>query len=402
MKFAHMADCHLGSWSSHPDLREYSIIAFERAIDDCIKESVDFVLIAGDLFDTSIPPIDVLRRAAAAFRKLKESGIGVYVISGSHDYSPSGKTMLSVLEGAGLIVDVFKYEEVDGKVRLIFTEDKKTGTKITGIMGRKGSLEISFYKRLDQSIQEEPGQKIFMMHAGLEEKRPDHMKDMIAVSVNDLPKGFAYYASGHIHKQYFDKENKIVFPGELFPTSFDELEDYNGGFVIAETDGKRLDVNWKSTKVFDVALLKFDVTGKSASAIESEILQKLDGEGLSGKAVLLKLFGTIEAGNISDINFNAITSKALENGAVAVKRSTSGISVKEFEKIEIRQLLSADQIEKGLIEQHAEQLQLHGIDDIEDFILNLMSALREEKMEDETNATFEERLKLNAKKVLGL
>ena len=86
MKFAHMADCHLGSWSNHPDLKDYSIIAFERAIDQCIDEGVDFIIIAGDLFDTSIPPIDVLRRCAAKLRQLKERNIGVYVISGSHDY----------------------------------------------------------------------------------------------------------------------------------------------------------------------------------------------------------------------------------------------------------------------------------------------------------------------------
>jgi len=169
MKFAHMSDCHLGSWSNHPDLKEYSIIAFEKAIDECIKESVDFVIIAGDLFDTSIPPIDVMRRAAAAFRKLKESSIGVYVISGSHDYSPSGKTMLSVLEDAGLLVNVFKYEEVDKKIKLLFTKDEKTGVKFTGIMGRKGSLEIEFYKRLDREIEKEPGKKIFVFHAGLAE-----------------------------------------------------------------------------------------------------------------------------------------------------------------------------------------------------------------------------------------
>src|SRR3989338_3553306 len=216
MKFAHMADCHLGSWSNHPDMREYPVLAFELAVDECIKEDVDFIIIAGDLFDTSLPPIDILQRTAAKFNECREKNISVYAIPGSHDYSPSGKTMIAVLEAAGLLVNLFKYEEVDGKIRLKFTADKKTGTKLTGIMGRKGSLEISYYKKLDRSIENEPGFKIFVFHAGLEEYKPAVMKDMITVSGNDLPKGFDYYASGHVHMQLFDEKFRVVFPGELF------------------------------------------------------------------------------------------------------------------------------------------------------------------------------------------
>lgn len=52
--------------------------------------------------------------------------------------------MLSVLEDSGLLVDVFKYEDSGEKIRLKFAEDAKTGAKFTGIMGRKGSLELSF------------------------------------------------------------------------------------------------------------------------------------------------------------------------------------------------------------------------------------------------------------------
>ncbi|NIQ06662.1 MAG: exonuclease SbcCD subunit D, partial [Candidatus Korarchaeota archaeon] len=77
--------------------------AFERALDICKEEAVDFVLISGDLFDTSRPPIDILKRAVANFRDLREHGISLYVIQGSHDFSPTGKTFLHVLEEAGLL-----------------------------------------------------------------------------------------------------------------------------------------------------------------------------------------------------------------------------------------------------------------------------------------------------------
>jgi len=97
MKFAHLADCHIGSWRD-PKLKDISTIAFQKAIDKCIEESVDFILISGDLFNTSLPRIDNLKTVVGTFKQLKDKNIPVYIIPGSHDYSPSGKTMLDVLE----------------------------------------------------------------------------------------------------------------------------------------------------------------------------------------------------------------------------------------------------------------------------------------------------------------
>ena len=59
VKFAHMADVHLGSWKQQP-MQDLNLQSFQQAIDTCIKEKVEFVLIAGDLFDSAYPPIDVL------------------------------------------------------------------------------------------------------------------------------------------------------------------------------------------------------------------------------------------------------------------------------------------------------------------------------------------------------
>ncbi|HLD39122.1 MAG TPA: exonuclease SbcCD subunit D [archaeon] len=399
MKFAHMADCHLGSWSSHPDMREYPIIAFEKAIDQCIAEDVDFIIIAGDLLDTSLPGVDVLSKAAAIFHKCREADIPVYLIAGSHDYSPTGKTMLSVFESAGLVIDVAKYEDGE-KINLKFTTDRKTGTKLTGIFGRKGSLEIDSFKKIN--IPEEDGDKIFVFHCGIDEHSAIMGANYVPVSL--LPGGFDYYATGHIHikKVYENKIGKIGFPGPLFPTSFDELENYDSGFYIVEKKGKDVNVSWRNSKLFDVVLIKIDVTGKSALEVEKTILENIESKNLDGNVLLLKLHGNIEAGKLSDINFNELAEKAHNKGARVVKRSTSAVTVKEFEKMEVKGDLSIDQVEKGLIEKHAEQLRLSGIIDIEDFVSNIMNILKEEKGEDETNASYEEKIKANAKKLLEL
>ena len=101
MKFAHLADCHIGGWRD-PKLRAANTNSFCMAIEKCLTEKVDFVLISGDLFNTAVPSIDSLRMTVEQLKRVKDAKIPVYFIAGSHDFSPSGKTMLDVLEHAGL------------------------------------------------------------------------------------------------------------------------------------------------------------------------------------------------------------------------------------------------------------------------------------------------------------
>src|SRR3989344_8008632 len=114
-RFAHLADCHLGGWKQ-PELQELNFKSFVKAIDTCILEKVEFVVIAGDLFDTAFPGIDVLKEAFAQFKRLKDAKIPCFIIAGSHDYSVSGKTFLDVLEKAGFCKNVFNAEERGDKI----------------------------------------------------------------------------------------------------------------------------------------------------------------------------------------------------------------------------------------------------------------------------------------------
>ena len=48
--------------------------------------------------------------------------------------------MLDIIEEAGLVINVSKGEAIDGNLKLKFTIDKKTGVKLTGILGKMGGL----------------------------------------------------------------------------------------------------------------------------------------------------------------------------------------------------------------------------------------------------------------------
>src|SRR3989338_890452 len=227
VKFAHLADVHLGGWSE-PKMTELNDATFAKAIDICIQEAVDFVIVAGDLFNTSFPGVERLKTAIEKFRLLQKQGIRVYYIAGSHDFSPSGKTMLDVIEKAGLGVNVARgMVNGAGELKLHFTQDLPTGVKITGMVGKKGMLDTQYYEVLErESLEREPGFKIFCLHTALTELKPEGYEEMDAAPLSLLPKGFNYYAAGHVHVRQvrdFPDYGKVVFPGPLFPNNFKEL-----------------------------------------------------------------------------------------------------------------------------------------------------------------------------------
>ncbi|MFT4326761.1 MAG: metallophosphoesterase family protein, partial [Candidatus Woesearchaeota archaeon] len=105
--FAHIADCHVGSWRD-PTMRALNMQYFSDVIDAIIAEKVDVLLVAGDLFNTAMPSVDALKLVTEKFKEVHDAGIKILGVSGSHDYSATGKSMLEVLEKAGLFTNVLQ------------------------------------------------------------------------------------------------------------------------------------------------------------------------------------------------------------------------------------------------------------------------------------------------------
>ncbi len=90
LRLLHTADVHLGA--RHADLgdqaatqRERQFAAFVATIDLALAEKVDLVLIAGDLFDSNVPPRRSVERAAAQLKRLVEARIRWVIAPGTHD-----------------------------------------------------------------------------------------------------------------------------------------------------------------------------------------------------------------------------------------------------------------------------------------------------------------------------
>lgn len=408
MRFAHMADVHIGSWRE-PKLNDISIKVFSKAADIIIERKADLLLISGDLFNTSMPAIDKLKSVVVDLKKLKDNGIRTYVVAGSHDFSPSGKTMLDVLEEAGLFVNVVRGEVQDEKLRLKFTSDEKTGVKITGMLGRKGMLEKKYYENLQlDNLEQEEGYKIFMFHTALSEFKPKEMENMESSPLSFLPRGFDYYAGGHVH-YIFDKieegYGRIAYPGALFPANFSELEKFHhGGFYMVSEDS----FEYVPVKLYDVLNINIDCNGMTPGQVEAELksyasgseADMLNDKNLKDKIITIRFHGILESGKVSDIDFNSVFEVFYSYGAYFVMKNTSALQTKEFEDIKVK-AGEVDAIELETIKEHLGQVKIDNYDE-EKITLQMMRSLETVKAEGEKNADFEKRVLSEIKAVLEL
>jgi len=399
MKFAHLGDCHLGGWR-YPELQELNMQSFSMAIDICIKENVDFILIAGDLFDSPYPSIEILKQTFLEFRKIKEAKIPCYIIAGSHDYSASGKTFLDVLEHAGFCKNVYNAEirkkQVENNkeeiTEILLNPIIEKNIAIYGYPGKKSGLEVQDLRKV--KLQDSPLFKIFMLHTSITEALGN--LPIESIEIGNLPTA-NYYALGHLHINYC--KGSVVYSGPVFPNNFQELEELKHGmFYIIETTAKAFDYSELKPRKIDLKIkdvVVFEIKIKDSLSATEYIISELNKKEIKDKIVLLKLKGKLDKGKTSDIKFSEIENFAKERGAVIILKNTSKLIIETSEiKIETDDMES---LEEEIIEKFIG----NNPSDFNAKIPQLIHSLDTEKKEDEKNLIFHERLLGDVKKILN-
>lgn len=372
MRFAHIGDCHLGGWRQ-PELQVLNMESFRYAVNKVIKEQLDFVLIAGDLFDTAYPPIETIKESFFEFKRLKEARIPVFLIAGSHDYSASGKSFLDVLEKSGFAKNVFSSEERNGFIYLNPTIFKNVA--IYGYPGKKSGLEVDDINRI--KLNDAPGLfKILMLHTALRDAVGS--LPIPAVDQEKLPK-VDYCALAHLHIIY--NRNNRVYCGPLFPNNSLELEELKGGsFCIVDTNGK---IERELVRLKDICIIEKTVT--DALRATDEIIEDVKKADVKDKIVIIRLTGFIEQGNLTDIDLNAVETIARKNGAYSVLKNTSKLESKDPEfKFELGEESLEQVIVRKFKEEHPHKSNI--------FIEPLLATLQLEKKEEEKSQSFDNRL----------
>jgi len=333
MRFAHIADCHLGAFRDKA-LRELNFKAFERALEMCMEEKVDFVLICGDIFHNPLPSMDIVRRAVDALMTLHSNDIPVYAVFGSHDFSPGTSSLLDVLGSAKVFKKAVNFIPTDEGGRLESIVDEGTGVHIAGLSGLKGGKEGEYYSGLDLSnLSDIESDKIFAFHTTVSELKPAYIPDKYSIPLSLFPKGFNYYAGGHIHEPIMNDVKDmgwVVYPGAPFGSSYTDLEmEVDRGFVIVE--------DWEPRMVpLDVAefnRININAEGCTPAEVSSSILEY--SKSCSGKVVLLKIKGILRSGRPGDVGFPEIRQAFLDSGALTILVNRYGLSSSQVTKASV-------------------------------------------------------------------
>jgi exonuclease SbcD len=430
-KFAHVADCHIGAWRD-PKLRELNDSAFERTIDLCILNRVDFLIISGDIFDIGIPEMSSVRSAVRKLKELIDANIPVYVVYGSHDYSPTTVSVVEVLTEAGLFSNAGRFEvkeieakgneQVENEKRRLVLQpltDKKTGVQIAGLPARRGGLEKAYYAQLKENtaLAIDPERfSIFVFHASVNELQTLNIPVDQNVSIRDLPLGFSYYAGGHLHKRSIGKidGSPVVYPGPLFGTSYTDLEltakGEKRGFAIVEFEGNKT-TNMKFIDLPSPRILSktFKADGKSSTEIDNEINEFISKDTLQVKdsIALLRIRGTLSSGKPSDIDWYGYRTTLLNRGALVASLNRMGLATKESKHLELFGKGTKEEIESKLLSEHISsfksiQPELAHLSGSSGTVRasRLLDSLKTEKREEETKSSFAKRVTREASQIL--
>jgi DNA repair protein SbcD/Mre11 len=425
-KFAHITDCHLGAWRN-PKLKEINLKAFERAINICIEEKVDFIAITGDFFDVNVPELDHVKRAVEIMRQARGYGIEIYMIYGSHDFTASTVSIVDILHSAGLFIKPVEFEQIRDKIRLKFIQDQKTVFKITGLSGRKSGLDSEYYNLLDMgSLESEEGIKVFLFHTPISELTPIDLAHGESIPLSLLPKGFKYYGGGHLHRRiehkHDDGKSMVIYPGPLFGSTFTDLEDTaegeKRGFYIINynNDNETIRAKFIEIKIADIILHTINANQNTIKQIEDKICAVVEQiQDLTNKIILIKVKGTLSSGKRTDINFSKFEEQLLAKGALVTFINRNSLVSPEAAQVQVFST-SIEDIEKKVIKDRIASFKIDPAikdDKVKNFIKSkllsekgevtankLLLALKMEKIENETASDFQTRLLNHAKFVM--
>jgi len=413
LKFAHLSDVHLG-FQKHESLQNIEQQVFEKILDECITRKVNFILIPGDLFHVNIPEMRIQKFAFAKFRQVHDAGIPIYVVYGSHDFSPVSNSVIDLLAEIGYIrkvTNATSHEE--GKISLKCLIDEKTGAKITGLSGLKVGKDREWYEKLDRSsLEAEQGLKIFLFHGGISDMKTDSGMDGDQMPLSLLPKGFSYYAGGHMHKfnhQSFDEYSNVVYPGTPFAGYHTDLEDNaNGqkrGFVLVEFDDKIKSVDFVEIKNTEYEIIEVDANNRKAESVNQELSEKTADVDVVNKVVIVKIQGELMSGKTAEVDVSIVRDNLNNKDALVVNVSKNQLTSKEYSITEAKGS-NKEEIEINVFSENIGQLKFDYPELLDKSGIKLASKLLQElgqsKLENENKNEYIPRIRDSALALLGL
>lgn len=294
MKIIHTSDWHIGKI-----VNEFSMIEDQKYILNKLIELIEIedpkvLLIAGDIYDRSIPPVEAVELLNETLNKLIiEKNIKVLAISGNHDGGERLSFGGSILEKQGLYIagrDEELYKKVTIKDEnkninfyLVPYKDPALTRKILEDKEIKSHNDamISVVNKIKRELNKKE-KNILIGHGYITMKRKDAIKELknkykvaeletseserpLSIGGTDLIDGnifedFDYVALGHLHGRQKVGREEMRYSGSLLKYSFSEVNQKKGVYILDINKENNIDIDFKPMKPLrDLRIIKGNI-----------------------------------------------------------------------------------------------------------------------------------------------
>ena len=285
MRFLHTADWHLGRIFYGQYLTEDQAHVLENQFFSILKdEKIDGILLAGDVFDRAVPPIEAIELWDSIITRLAmDYKVPLFVVSGNHDGAERLEVGRSMLSRSGIHIwgsphhalQPFEFEGADGKVAICpmpFSEPRRIGDALGlgAIVSKPVDIDMSEDSLFSyvETDEQEPASLNLHNYDQMYQAWSNHLRNQVPKGMRSIAishafvmggdvggsertlsiggseqvspqvfKDFQYTALGHLHGPQRMGADYIRYSGSPLKYSFDE-HTQKKSFTIIDMNAK--------------------------------------------------------------------------------------------------------------------------------------------------------------------
>jgi exonuclease SbcD len=270
MRLLHTSDWHLGRTLHRADLRAAQSAFLDHLVEVARAEKVDAVLVAGDVYDRAVPPVDAVELCEDALLRLNATGARIVLISGNHDSARRLGFGSGLLDQAGVhlrtrpgaLAQPVMLDDEHGPVAVYgipYLEPDAVRGELPQLSDSAGAAEAAGDTEAAGDAAEPPRghrgvlghavrcisadasrrqvrRRVVMAHGWVSGgMASDSERDITVGGVGQVPAGlfeeFSYVALGHLHGQQTVAPN-MRYSGSPLPYSFSEAAHRKGSWLV--------------------------------------------------------------------------------------------------------------------------------------------------------------------------
>ena len=253
MRLIHTSDWHFGKRFLGYDMLPLQAIFCDWFVDLVRQESIDCVLVSGDVFDRANPKEDAIRLLDDCLFRIRDAGASIVLITGNHDSAERLNFGAGFMAGSGLHIRTERLEVANIGAPVIVTskdgdeveilplpylDPERVSHKVGTTRTHESVLRAVIAQKIGQL--RNPTRAIAMSHSWVTGGTTSDSERNLTVGgagsvPMDLFDGFGYVALGHLHRPQELGNGRIVYSGTPMPYSFSE--DHEKSVRIVSTDG---------------------------------------------------------------------------------------------------------------------------------------------------------------------